>query len=87
MEWQANALSSSMLMPESMVRMVIEDIKTRAIQRDILHYAFVEEVSSVFNVSFEAATIRLKQLGYIPSNEQISNDILNVMIQLQMTGI
>lgn len=87
MEWQANALSSSMLMPESMVRMVIEDIKIRAIQGDILHYAFVEEVSSVFNVSFEAAAIRLKQLGYIPSNEQISNDILNVMIQLQMTGI
>ena len=87
MEWQANALSSSMLMPESMVRVVIEDIKTRAIQRDLLHYAFVEEVSSVFNVSFEAATIRLKQLGYISSNEQISNDVLNVMIQLQMTGI
>ena len=41
----------------------------------------------MFNVSFEAAAIRLKQLGYIPLNEQISNDILNVMIQLQMTGI
>lgn len=87
MEWQANALSSSMLMPESMVRVVVEDIKTRGIQRGLLHYAFVEEVSSVFNVSFEAATIRLKQLGYIPSTEQISNDVLNVMMQLQMAGI
>ena len=76
-----------MLMPESMVRVVVEDIKTRGIQKGLLHYAFVEEVSSVFNVSFEAATIRLKQLGYIPTNEQISNDVLNVMMQLQMASV
>ena len=87
MEWQANCLSSSMLMPKSMVSVVVEDVKTRNIHQGLLHYALVEEVSTVFNVSFEAATIRLKQLGYIPSNEQISNDVLNVMLQLEMQGV
>lgn len=77
MEWQANALSSSLLMPKSMVDVVVRDIKSRGLHSCIENYAIVDTVSSVFNVSFEAATYRLKQLGYIPQKEQISNDLFS----------
>ncbi len=82
MEWQANALSSSILMPKSMVEMVVADVKSRTISKNLMSYAVVEEVSSVFNVSFEAATYRLKQLGLIPQTQQINNDVMRVMLQL-----
>ncbi len=82
MEWQANALSSSILMPKSMVEMVVADVKSRNLSKNLMLYAVVEEVSSVFNVSFEAATYRLKQLGLIPQTQQINNDVMRVMLQL-----
>jgi len=82
MEWQANALSSSILMPKSMVEMVVADVKSRNLSKNLMSYAVVEEVSSVFNVSFEAATYRLKQLGLIPQTQQINNDVMRVMLQL-----
>lgn len=82
MEWQANALSSSILMPKSMVEMVVADVKSRNLSKNLMSYAVVEEVSSVFNVSFEAATYRLKQLGLIPQTQQIDNDVMRVMLQL-----
>lgn len=82
MEWQANALSSSILMPKSMVEMVVADVKSRNLSKNLMSYAVVEEVSSVFNVSFEAATYRLKQLGLIPQAQQISNEVMRMMLQL-----
>lgn len=82
MEWQANALSSSILMPKSMVEMVVADVKSRTPSKNLMAYAVVEEVSSVFNVSFEAATYRLKQLGLIPQTQQINNDVMRAMLQL-----
>lgn len=84
MEWQANALSSAMLMPKAAVLLVVKDVKQRVIKNGFISYALAEEVSSVFNVSFEAATYRLKQLGFIPQNEQLSNDVLNFMLQMEM---
>lgn len=81
MEWQANALSSSILMPKSMVEMVVADVKSRNLSKNLMSYAVVEEVSSVFNVSFEAATYRLKQLGLIPQAQQISNEVMRMMLQ------
>ena len=60
MEWQANALSSAVLMPVSMVRMVAENFKRPGLHQIFCHYALAEEVASVFNVSFEAAGYRLK---------------------------
>ena len=77
MEWQANALSSAILMPVSMVRQVAESVKTsKAIFRN---YMTAARVSNVFNVSFEAASYRLKQLGYIPQDVQMSSDVLNMI--------
>lgn len=80
MEWQANALSSALLMPKSMVDMVVRDVKSRGLQGGILNYVIADTVSSVFNVSFEAATYRLKQLGYISQKVQVSNDLFGRMI-------
>ncbi len=82
MEWQANALSSSILMPKCMVELVVADIKSRKLPQYLASYAMVEEVSSVFNVSFEAATYRLRQLNLIPQLEQVSNDAVRVLTQL-----
>ena len=77
MEWQANALSSAILMPVSMVRQVAESVKTtKAVFRNYITAAMV---SDVFNVSFEAASYRLKQLGYIPQDVQMSSDVLNMI--------
>lgn len=60
MEWQANALSSAILMPVSMVRQVAEDVRKRDIEAVFMNYAIASEVSDVFNVSFQAASYRLK---------------------------
>lgn len=77
MEWQANALSSAILMPVSMVRQVAESVKTtKAVFRN---YITAAKVSNVFNVSFEAASYRLKQLGYISQDVQMSSDVLNMI--------
>ncbi len=81
MEWQANALSSAILMPVSMVKQVVENVKnTKPVFRN---YAAAAKVSNVFNVSFEAASYRLKQLGYIPQEVHMSSDVLN-MIAMQL---
>ena len=77
MEWQANALSSAILMPVSMVRKVAESVKnTKAVFKN---HVTAAKVSKVFNVSFEAASYRLKQLGYIPQDVQMSSDVLNMI--------
>jgi Zn-dependent peptidase ImmA (M78 family) len=86
MEWQANALSSSILMPKSMVEMVVEDAKKRCPHSGLFSHYAVEAVSSVFNVSFEAATYRLKQLGILASSVTISGDLLNAVLQQQMAA-
>ena len=51
-----------------------------------MNFAIADEVSSVFNVSFEAATYRLKQLGVIPQTVKMSNDIFEMMFQIEMVG-
>lgn len=79
MEWQANALSSAILMPRTMVEMVVKEIQSKGFHKSVLHYAIAEAVSKVFNVSFESATYRLKQLGYIPQTTQMSNDLLTML--------
>ena len=38
----------------------------------------IEKVASVFNVSFEAAGYRLKQLGYISGETKLDADVLNM---------
>ncbi len=59
LEWQANTLSSAILMPKTMVEVAVADLRGRAIFPE--EYTF--RVAGVFNVSKEAADHRLKQLG------------------------
>lgn len=73
-------------MPKKAVMLVVNDIKGRAIQKNLMNFAIADEVSSVFNVSFEAATYRLKQLGVIPQTVKMSNDIFEMMFQIEMVG-
>lgn len=82
MEWQANALSSSMLMPKSMVKLVVEETERQQKGSNMLHYAIVDAISTVFNVSYEAATIRLKQLGYLHPEIQIDTNLFAFMYQV-----
>lgn len=71
MEWQANAMSSAFMMPESMVRKAVDDlrrdmgIKYCKKHESRFEYAAVSRVSELFNMSFQAANIRLKNLGLI----------------------
>lgn len=65
MEWQANRLSSAILMPTTAVRIVATRYpQCRTSLQD--SFSLIQEVAEVFDVSAEAATYRLKDLGYIP---------------------
>lgn len=61
-EWQANTFSSALLMPAEAVRTIYEfsDWNPWETKNDIA----VRNMVEIFNVSFEAATYRLKDLGY-----------------------
>ena len=63
MEWQANAFSSSLLMPKSAVVKVCENAKKRNVPQFLLSALMASDVSRIFNVSMEAAEYRLKGLG------------------------
>ena len=68
MEWQANALSSAILMPKAMVLKTCAELSGKSqdsAQKTETQRCYIEAdtVSQVFNVSFQAATIRLKELG------------------------
>lgn len=61
MEWQANRFASALLMPRCMVQKLVENMeaKTSVFQSA----ACIRAVSDKFNVSEQAARIRLKDLG------------------------
>ena len=68
MEWHANRLSSAILMPRSAVERLVEGVRSE--RRDSIRRAtMVFAVAETFDVSFEAAMYRLKDLGFIPKND------------------
>lgn len=78
MEWQANYLSSSLLMPKSMVKKLIESLKS---QDDFLRNdTSIYSVVKTFNVSYQAAEYRLKELGLLNKNKHGSSSILEFSI-------
>lgn len=70
MEWQANFLSSVLLMPKEAVRIVVASKKQKNPKLRAL--AMIQAVSKTFDVSPEAAKYRLQELGHI------ENDMGNV---------
>ena len=79
MEWQANALSSAVLMPAPMVRAVALEARKEAPDGMFYKDRVIAQAATVFNVSFEAACNRLKQLGHIPRDATFSSYILGLI--------
>ena len=68
MEWHANRLSSAILMPRSAVERLVEGVRSER-RESIRRATMVFAVAESFDVSFEAAMYRLKDLGFIPKND------------------
>lgn len=68
MEVQADMMASSFLMPASMVRKAVKEMEDLSNQmwEYYKYYVMVIRISEIFDVSLDAACIRLKNLGYIP---------------------
>ena len=68
MEWHANAFSSALLMPSDAVDIIYRS--TDGMKTAARNSAVIGEMVRVFNVSTEAATYRLKDLGYIRQEDR-----------------
>lgn len=70
MEWQANKLGAVLLMPKVAVCLVAEQYrKSKRLHDPVSRALLIAQISGLFNVSISAATYRLKDLGYIPQND------------------
>lgn len=65
-EWQANCLASAMLMPKSMVIKAVRNAERKRLSVN----AGLEAVIETFNVSNEAAALRMKDLGLWNTNRR-----------------
>lgn len=84
MEWQANTLGSTVLMPAISIKILMEPyiIKlsdAKGLRRFCINNDMIECVSKVFNVSRQAALIRLKKLGYFDMDMSDPGDIVRCM--------
>ncbi len=78
MEWQANRLSSALLMPKSMVLKLVESLPPQdKLFRDA---TYAIKVSKTFNVSSEAAKYRLLELGIV--QRERSNRTMQVCLDI-----
>lgn len=70
MEWQANRLSSAILMPKSAVERIGNNYREhRDLKNPVTRCMLVAHVSGIFDVSIAAATYRLKDLGFIDQTD------------------
>jgi hypothetical protein len=73
MEWQAGYISGAMLMPRSRMRLHFSafraerGVEARLDEESIEGQLLIQRTSELFKVSPEAAGVRLRQLGYLPS--------------------
>ncbi len=83
-EWQANSLGASLLMPKEIFKEVTStEIRSHGIRRDCLLssdnkqrvYDIITKVSDVFEVSKEATKIRFRELGLIMTENEYYNFI------------
>jgi len=75
MEWQANRLSSAILMPLSMVRQVVSEQPRQHIVEGEMPSYYTGRLAYLFKVSYDAAFYRLKDLGLIPRNAHIDKTV------------
>ena len=82
LEWQANRVSSSLLMPKPAVKIILESSK---ISDKVIRNSFViKDMVLTFNVSAKSAEIRLRELGYIEKSDltdyaTIANDLIKLV--------
>lgn len=69
MEWQANSLTSAVLMPRLSIGNALKKFDTFKLCDFEFAYCAVSYISQLFNVSEQAALIRLQKLGYITSEQ------------------
>ncbi|MFA6681929.1 MAG: hypothetical protein WCS35_07840 [Sphaerochaeta sp.] len=65
LEWQANYLSAVLLMPKTAIKKLRNQIEPKGSRYWLLD--LIRVMVEVFNVSEEAARVRLGSLGYLPS--------------------
>jgi len=65
LEWQANYLSSVLLMPRIAVKRLRNLIEPKGSR--FWHYELIQTMVEVFNVSEEAARVRLVSLNHLPT--------------------
>ena len=68
MEWQANHLSAAVLMPKCSVDLVVRPFRDK-LKNPVSRALLVANLSNCFDVSIQAATNRLKDLGYIKTSD------------------
>ena len=68
MEWQANHLSAAVLMPKCSVDLLARSCKDK-LKTPTSRAILIAKMSDCFDVSIQAATNRLKDLGYIKTND------------------
>lgn len=81
MEWQANCFASALLMPASAVKLVADQSSGDCRRSVLARFELVKNVREVFDVSKDAAVYRLKDLGYIPKDDDV-NYITGSVFQL-----
>ena len=88
LEWQANAFASADLMPVSLVDRVAGKLgvskgkvypSARTMHYDPYLTELTDTISDVFKVSPAAAFFRTKELGYIPQNAKLINQMVSVL--------
>ena len=84
MELQANTLGSIVLMPSASVKKLMAPYeaklnKSTEAQCTVLHNEMIEKVSEVFNVSRQAALIRLKKLGFVDKNVDDPGEVIRCL--------
>ena len=88
MEWQANYFSSAILMPKCAVQLVANKYPYKSLMENPVNRArLVSDVSNTFDVSTEAAVIRLKAMGYIPSDDQTSYSAFTALMDFASIAI
>ena len=88
MEWQANYFSSAILMPKCAVQLVANKYPRNSLLENLVNRArLVSDVSNTFDVSTEAAVIRLKDMGYIPSDDQTSYSAFTALMDFASIAI
>ena len=88
MEWQANYFSSAILMPKCAVQLVANKYPRNSLMENPVNRArLVSDVSNTFDVSTEAAVIRLKDMGYIPSDDQTSYSAFTALMDFASIAI